>query len=277
MPDTFAADGTRLHFSVSGRRDGTPVLMIQGLGADSRAWLRQRSAFAARHRVIVFDNRGVGRSDVPPGPYDLEVMAADAIAVLDATGYERAHVLGVSMGGALAQIVAVRHPERVRSLVLACTACRQLPWRRELLEEWAHVARTRGMGAFSPFALRWVVGPRSLRRFSSVVDALGPLAGGRSADGFVAQVDAILAMPDDIRFELRSITAPTLVVAGTQDILTPLGDSEEIASLIPGAQLSVVSGGAHIFMFEQAALFNRTALDFFARSDIESTTHPLAS
>jgi len=279
VPIVEAADGTRLHYSVSGRRDGEPVLMIQGLGADSRGWIRQRLAFAARHRVIVFDNRGVGRSDRPPGPYDLEVMATDALTVLDAAGYADAHIMGASMGGVISQIIAVRHPERVRSLILACTACRQLPWRRELLAEWADVADRDGMGGFTTFAVRWVIGPRSLRRFLPALGLIGTLAKNLTADSFLAQVQAILATDDDVRFELRGIRVPTLVLVGSQDILTPLGDSEEIADLIPGAELAVIGGGAHGFMFEHASAFNRTALDFLRRVVDErlAAAEPLAS
>jgi len=279
VPIVEAADGTRLHYSVSGRRDGEPVLMIQGLGADSRGWIRQRLAFAARHRVIVFDNRGVGRSDRPPGPYDLEVMATDALTVLDAAGYADAHIMGASMGGVISQIIAVRHPERVRSLILACTACRQLPWRRELLVEWAEVAERDGMGGFTTFAVRWVIGPRSLRRFLPALGLIGTLAKNLTADSFLAQVQAILATDDDVRFELRGIRVPTLVLVGSQDILTPLGDSEEIADLIPGAELAVIGGGAHGFMFEHASAFNRTALDFLRRVVDErlAAAEPLAS
>lgn len=279
MPFAEAADGTRLHYSVSGRHDGEPVLMIQGLGADSRGWLRQRLAFAARHRVIVFDNRGVGRSDRPPGPYDLEVMAADALAVLDAAGFADAHIMGASMGGVISQIIAVRHPERVRSLILACTACRQLPWRRELLAEWAEVAEREGMGGFTTYAVRWVIGPRSLRRFWPALGLVGTLAQNLTADSFLAQVQAILATDDDVRFELRGVRAPTLVLVGSQDILTPLGDSEEIADLIPGAELAVIGGGAHGFMFEHASAFNRTVLDFLRRviDERHTRTEPLAS
>jgi 3-oxoadipate enol-lactonase len=279
VPFAEAADGTRLHYSVSGRRDGEPVLMIQGLGADSRGWLRQRLAFAARHRVIVFDNRGVGRSDRPPGPYDLEVMAADALAVLDAAGVADAHVMGASMGGVISQIIAVRHPERVRSLILACTACRQLPWRRELLAEWAEVAERDGMGGFTTYAVRWVIGPRSLRRFWPALGLVGTLAQNLTPDSFLAQVQAILATDDDVRFELRAVRAPTLVLVGSQDILTPLGDSEEIADLIPGAELAVIGGGAHGFMFEHAAAFNRTVLDFLRRviDERQLGQEPLAS
>src|SRR5206468_622370 len=106
---------------------------------------------------------------------DLEVMATDVLAVLDAVGIESAHVMGASMGGIIAQVLAVRHPARVRSLVLACTACRHLPWRRELLAEWADVAEHQGMRAFVQQNLRWLVGPRSLRRIWPIVTLAGPM------------------------------------------------------------------------------------------------------
>ena len=173
MAYTRASDGTRLHYEVVGRRDGEPVLMIQGLGADKHGWTLQRMALAPKYRTIALDNRGAGRSDKPFGTYSLEQMADDAIAVLDAAGYDSAHVMGASMGGAISQILAVKHPERVRSLVLACTACRNHPWRRELLAEWATVAAERGMGHLGKHAARWVIGPRSLRRLAPTLSASG--------------------------------------------------------------------------------------------------------
>lgn len=272
MPFATAADGTRLHHEVIGRPDGEPVLMIQGLGADSRGWMRQRRAFAARHRVVLFDNRGVGRSDKPEGRYDLEVMAADALAVLDEAGIESAHVVGASMGGVLAQLLGVRHAHRVRSLTLACTAARHHPWRRELLAEWARVAQEEGMGAFAPQAVRWLVGPRSLRRFWPAFNTLGAVALNVDADPFVSQVEAILSLDDAVRDELTSVSVPTLVIVGSQDILTPVGDSEEIAELVPTAELAVVTGAAHGFMFEHASAFNRTVLDFLDRASVRLPT-----
>jgi pimeloyl-ACP methyl ester carboxylesterase len=266
MAIALAADGTRLHYEVSGPRDGEPLLLVQGLGADARGWIRQRRALSGRYRCIVFDNRGAGRSDHPEGPYDLEVMALDALSVLDAVGVERAHVLGASMGGVIAQIVGVRHPERTRSLVLACTAARHHQWRRELLAEWADVASRKGMGALAQQAVRWLIGPRSLRRFWPAVGLIGPLAMTGSAEPFVAQVQAILAMDDSLRPELCSVAVPTLALVGSQDILTPMGDSEEIAELVPGAELAVIRGAAHGFMLEHGAAFNRTVLGFLDRT-----------
>lgn len=260
------SDGVRLRYDAYGPRTGPPLLMVQGLGADSRGWILQRRAFARRYRVITFDNRGVGRSDKPFGPYDLERMALDAAEVLDAAGIDvPAHVMGASMGGVIAQILAVRHPQRVRSLVLACTACRHQPWRRELLTEWAELARDRGMRDFAAENLRWLVGPRSLRRFWPAFNALSPVFISAPQHAFIAQVRAILAMDDALRFELPTIAAPTLVLVGSQDILTPQADSEEIAELIPGAELAIVRGGAHGFMIEAAGTFNTVAGEFLER------------
>ena len=133
MPYALATDGIRLHYEVLGRSSATPVLMIQGLGADKHGWDMQRLPLALHYRVIALDNRGAGRSDKPFGTYSLEQMALDAIAVLDHAGVEKAHIVGASMGGAITQIIGLRYPERVMSLTLACTACRNHPWRRELL------------------------------------------------------------------------------------------------------------------------------------------------
>lgn len=262
-----ASDGVRLHYAESGRRSGPPVLMIQGLGADKHLWNLQRLALAPWYRTIAFDNRGAGRSDKPYGDYSLDQMADDAVAVLDHAGVESAHVIGASMGGAITQILALRHPERIRSLTLACTACGHHPWRKELLAEWADTAKSGGIGAMTAEAARWVIGPRSFRRLAPAVGWLGPLALSRPAHAFAGQVAGILSIDDEIADRLGEITAPTLVMVGNQDILTPRGDSEEIASRIPTAELVVISGAAHGFMIEHGTTFNRVMLDFLGRAE----------
>lgn len=262
MPTVEVADGTRISYALAGRRDGEPLLMVHGLGADTRGWIMQKRALGNRFRLVMVDNRGVGRSGRPEGPYDLEVMANDAIAALDHSGYGSAHVIGASMGGIISQVIGVRHPERVRSLTLACTACRHFSWRKELLGQWADQAQAFGMREFVRRNLKWMVGPRSLQRTWPAMAVLGPLAFNVPVASFVAQIQAILAIEDTLRAELADVTAPTLVLCGSQDVLTTQGDSEEIASLIPGAELAVVRGGAHLFMVEQAGAFNRTVGDF---------------
>ena len=265
MPYARASDGTRIHYEMFGRREAPAVLMIQGLGADKHGWDMQRFALAFRYRVIAFDNRGAGRSDKPFGAYSIEQMADDAVAVLDHVGVAAAHVVGASMGGAISQLMALRHPARVLSLTLACTACRNQPWRRELLEQWIDAAEERGMGAMTRDAARWVMAPRSFRRLVPVFGWLGPLGMGRPAHSFVAQVHAILAADTELADELHTIRVPTLVIVGNQDILTPRGDSEELADRIPGAELVVISGAAHGFMVEHASTFNKILMEFLRR------------
>jgi 3-oxoadipate enol-lactonase len=265
MTYTRASDGIRLHYEAFGRRNGPPVLMVQGLGADKHGWDMQRLALASRYRTIALDNRGAGRSDKPFGVYSLEQMADDAMTVLDHAGVESAHVIGASMGGAISQIIALKYPDRVRSLTLACTACRNHPWRRELLSSWASTASERGMGAMANEAARWVIGPRSFRRAWPMLGWLGPMAFGRPTHAFVAQVRAILATDESVAADLSTLNVPTLVLVGNQDILTPRGDSEELAERIPFAELAVISGAAHGLMIEHASTFNRLLLDFLDR------------
>lgn len=261
------ADGVRIHYQVTGRPSGPPVLLVQGLGADKHGWDLQRLALAPSHRTVAHDNRGAGRSDKPHGPYTIAQMAEDAVAVLDHAGIDAAHVVGASMGGAISQVLAIEHPERVRSLTLACTACRNHQWRRELIGEWAEVAREHGMGAMTNTAARWMIGPRSFRRFVPMLGLLGPLAFTRPPHAFVAQCEAILGVDDSDAALLETIDVPTLVLVGNQDILTPRGDSEELADRIPTAELVVISGAAHGFMVEHATTFNRVLLEFLGRAE----------
>jgi 3-oxoadipate enol-lactonase len=262
LGETTAADGTRLAYDVWGKRDGEPVLLIQGLGSDSRGWALQRMALGRRYRCIAVDNRGVGRSGRPPGPYPLATMADDACRVLDAEGVERAHVIGASMGGAIAQIIAIRHPERVRSLVLACTSCQHHPWRCELFEEWIEGVERSGIGALRNDALKWLIGPRFRARFGPWVNLLARIVLHGDAAGFIAQARGIIESNDDLRFELTGVTVPTLVVTGSQDMLTPIGDAEEIAELIPGAQLIELRGAGHGIMVEAPNAFNAVVREF---------------
>jgi len=269
MPFVHVADGTRIHYEVTGRPGAMPILMIQGLGASKNAWNLQRIAMATRFRSISLDNRGAGRSDKPTQPFTLEQMADDAIAVLDAAGVETAHVVGASMGGVISQIIAVKYPHRVRSLTLVCTACRNHPWRQELLQTWAHTAEKKGMIEVGKEAAQWVMSPRSFRRLVPAFTWMGPLAALRPRHSFVSQIQAILDAREDLVDELSSITAPTMVIVGNQDILTPRGDSEEIAERIPNAELVVISGAAHGLMMEHSTTFNKILIECLQRTEAE--------
>jgi 3-oxoadipate enol-lactonase len=264
VPEVVAGDGVEIHYEAFGRRDGDPLLLIQGLGTYSRGWTFQRLSLARRYRCLAIDNRGVGGSDRPPGPYSLFQMADDAVAVLDAEGVDRAHVMGASMGGIISQIIGVTYPERVRSLLLTCTACRHHEWRRELLAGWADAVQERGMGALGENALEWLIGPRLRRRFGMWLNLLARIVLQQPPEPFVAQVHAILDMSDELRFELCDIRVPTLVLTGSQDALTPVGDAEELAEIIPGARLEILPGAAHGLMVEAPNAFNDIVGRFLA-------------
>jgi 3-oxoadipate enol-lactonase len=194
-------------------------------------------------------------------------MAKDAVAVMDAAGVERAHVVGASMGGVIAQILGVLHPDRVRSLTLACTACQHHEWRRELLAEWSNVVNERGMSGLMDDGMRWLIGPRLQRRFGVFVNVLARVLVQTKPHAFIAQIDAILDASDELRFELPRVKAPTLVITGSQDTLTPLGDAEELAELITTSRLYVLRGAAHGLMAEAPNAFNDVVLRFLDEID----------
>ena len=274
MPFAVSTDGARIHYEVTGITKRAPVLLVQGLGAEKNSWNLQRAALALRHRTIAFDNRGAGRSDKPDGIYNLEQMADDAIAVLDAAGIESAHVVGLSMGGAISQIITLKYPHRVRSLTLVATACRNHEWREELLSSWAQLAQSDGMGAVGREAARWMIGPRSFRRLLPALGWMGAQQLFNPADAFVSQINAILSTEDEhLTADLSSIVCPAMVVVGNQDVLTPRGDAEEIASRISTAELVIISGGAHGLHIERASTFNRVLLEFLNRAEKVFSPH----
>jgi pimeloyl-ACP methyl ester carboxylesterase len=218
--------------------------------------------FGRRFRCIALDNRGSGRSGKPDGPYSLEQMAADAIAVLDAEDVGRAHVVGHSMGSYIAQMMAVHHPDRIRSLTLAGTACRHQPWRLELLARWQETARAQGVHAWARRAFPWLLGPRTAWTFGLFINLLWPMILRQPAHAFDSQIEALLGAPDCERARLTDIGVPTLVVCGSKDTLTTPADAAEVAGLIPDARLVTLKGAGHGLMLEAAPDFNAEVLDF---------------
>ena len=267
-------DGIELFWDEQG--SGDPLLLIMGLAADSTAWLFQVPEFAGRYRTIVFDNRGVGRSSKPSGSYTIHRMADDAAALLDAIGVRRAHVVGVSMGGMIAQELALRHPERVRGLVLACT----YPEPDEEAEQQRQFSLARFGGrvtatgetqidvsAIDPFAFFQHLLPRVFNQ--SFIDRElprllqifgGALQYGFSLEAILGQVEAVMGHKATDRLHL--ITAPTLVITGDADLLVSPANSDVLAANIPGAKLVKIPGGSHGFNFETPDVFNRQVLDF---------------
>ena len=270
MASARAADGTAIYYETWGR--GEPLVLISGLATDLRIWACQRLVFGRRFRCIAIDNRGSGRSDKPEGPYSLEQMAADVVAVLDAEGVGRAHVVGHSMGSYIAQMMAVQHPDRIRSLTLAGTACRHQPWRLELLDRWQETARSQGVHAWARRAFPWLLGPRTAWTFGLFINLLWPMILRQPAHAFDSQIEALLGAPDGERGQLSSVAVPTLVVCGSRDTLTTPADAAEVAALIPGSRLVTLKGAGHGLMLEAAPDFNAAVLGFLGSLERQPAT-----
>ncbi len=258
------SQGAKIYWDEEGA--GAPLLMIMGLGAASVLWWRTRPALARRYRTVAFDNRGVGRSEVPAGPYSMAVMASDAAAVLDAAGVERAHIFGLSMGGMIAQEFALQYPQRVVSLILGCTAAggphavRAEAEVTRVLTARATMTPEEAENAFIPI-LYDVATPRE--RIDE--DLEKRRAWFATPQGYSAQLQAIFAWQSYDR--LPQITAPTLVIHGANDRLVPPGNGELIASRIPGARLVLIPGANHLFTTDQPELAHRAVIEFLAALD----------
>jgi len=248
-----AEDGARLHVIDQGK--GDPVLWLQGLNAPAAAWAVQLAHFGQTHRSLAPDSRGVGRSDAPEGPYTTRQMAGDAVSVLDAAGVERAHVVGLSLGGAVAQELALLHPERVRSLALLSTFAAQSPRGRALLEAWRalYPLAFKDPSLRKPWELQaysWLFTDRFWRSEANVRAALrfASTQPQQTPQGFLGQVDA--ALSHDTRERLPRLAVPALVIHGELDQLSAKANGEELARLIPGAELRMLPEVGHAVNLE---------------------------
>ncbi|HYM23655.1 MAG TPA: alpha/beta fold hydrolase [Vicinamibacterales bacterium] len=241
---------------------GDPILLVMGLGASLEAWDRIAPVLATRYRTILFDNRGVGRSDVPPGPYSLEQMADDAAAVMDAAGAPAAHVFGVSMGGMIAQELTLRHPARVRRLILGCTSCggreavRAEPEVIAALNARSTLPREQAMWSMAPY-----IYDESTPRARIEEDFKGRLSANGSNEGYAAQYDAIRAWKGT-HARLASVESPTLVIHGETDRLVPPDNGRVVARAIPGSRLVMLPRASHIFLTDQHEAASAAILSF---------------
>jgi 3-oxoadipate enol-lactonase len=261
MPYT-ETPGFRMYYESQG--EGDPLLLINGLGSDSTEWFFQFPAFARRFLVVAFDNRGAGKSGTPPGPYSTAQMADDAAALLTHLGADRAHVLGVSLGGMVAQEVALRHPDRVRKLVLACTAPGGEGSVRPAPEVLKMFIRSPG-GDPEEEVRRVLPFLYSERYLSDCPEEIEEFVRRRLAEpvrveGHAAQLAA--AMSHSAWERLATIEAPTLVIAGDGDRVVPTENSRRIAERIPDAKLVILPGAPHRLFAENAEEFNRAVISF---------------
>jgi len=257
-------DGARLWWTSEGQ--GEPVVLVMGLAYPADMWFRVSPVLAERYRVIRLDNRGAGRTgDVPGMPYTVETMAADVLAVLDEAGESTAHVVGVSMGGLVAQELAMSAPERVRSLVLACThpGAAHAVWDPEALALLSNRGEvTPQQAAELSIPVNYAPGtPRA--RIEQDWSVRLPLA--CTPAGYLAQLQGTSLWSGLER--LPSVAVPTLVVHGDLDRLVPPANGRRIAELVPGATLAVIPGANHLFFTDQPERTNELLLDWLRRQE----------
>jgi 3-oxoadipate enol-lactonase len=251
-----------MHYEVDG--EGPPLVLLMGLGCPGALWWLQVEAFAEQYQVIAPDNRGVGRTEKPAVEYSTELMADDMANLLNALGIPRAHVLGMSMGGAIAQQMALRHPGMVDRLILACTFSEASPYGGEIMALWRLMAERAGMEALGRLLLVQSVTPRF---YAERPDRLAKLREIFAA--FPQPVEAYLRQNwacarHRTTDQLCRIGAPTLVLAPERDILTPLGAMKLIHQHMPGSTLVVIPRSGHGFMWEVPEQFNAAVLEYLA-------------
>ena len=256
-------NGISLYYEVHGQ--GHPLMLISGLGGDHTFWQASLPVLAAHFQVIVYDTRGIGQTDAPEGPYSMAVLAEDLVALLDALHLPKAHLLGFSMGGQIAQAFALAYPDRVEKLILAATFARMNAQARLFLDAVLSVYEG-GCSAKQMYELilPWLLSSAFLSHPANadylVFDDADPYPQSRQA--WRAQYDAqrqycsLSALP--------GLQLPTLVLAGAQDRLVPIEDGQLLASRIPNAQLVILPDSGHLINYEQADLFHQCILQFLA-------------
>jgi pimeloyl-ACP methyl ester carboxylesterase len=256
-------NGCNLYFETHGQ--GDPLFLIMGLRRNAEWWYRQIPELSQHFQVIAFDNRGAGRSDKPVMEYSIHLFADDTAGLMEALGIERAHILGISMGGYIAQELALNHPAKVENLVLGCTSC---GGEKAVLMSPERMQKFTANAGLQPeeilrknmdiyFSDEFVANNREkIEEFVSIT-----LRHCQPLDAFMRQFDA--CQRHDTADRLSRISIPTLIMTGDDDPLVPPENSQILKELIPEAELSVFPGGRHCFFIEKAEQFNEKAIEFF--------------
>ena len=263
MP-TASVNDIDINYELEG--DGpASIVLINGLADDLQSWgFQMDDLLGAGYRVLRFDNRGVGRSSAPDGPYTSRMMADDAKALVDHLGLTGFHLMGVSMGGMIAQEYALAYGADLRSATFACTYAAPGPFCSRMFSMWQDMAGVNGPSFIMRDVTLWAFTvPFFTDHPDMAAEFEAEMAGlAMSTDAYLAQLAVIQAHETTDR--IGALTVPTLVLAGEEDILIPTRLSHELHDLVPGSEWATTRGG-HACMWEFPAPFNHTFLDFLSR------------
>jgi len=259
MPTVAVGDG-EIHYEEAGQ--GHPLILVSGLNGVGRYWQPQLAAFSAQFRVITYDQRGTGASDQRQRHFSVDGMAADLAGLMDALGIERAHLVGLSTGGAIGQTLAIDQPQRIARLVMSSTWTHCDPWFRRLFEARRAMYEQCGPTLHAMFHPLFLLPPDYVNEHDAEIDAERQRAASSAPPVAVSvgRIDALLAF--DRRAGLGRITAPTLILAADNDYVTPSYHAEALGRAIPGAKVVILKGGGHSISKTRTAEFNRLVLDF---------------
>jgi 3-oxoadipate enol-lactonase len=236
-----------LAFDVDGPEGAPTVVLSNSLGSTPAMWDPQLPALLERLRVVRYDHRGHGASPVPAGPYELDDLGADVLALLDRLGLERVHWCGLSLGGMVGMWMAIHAPERIDRLVLCCTSAKLGP--PEMWADRAATVREHGVDAVADAGIERWLSPAFLEREPEIAARIRAMLASTPAEGYAACCGVIERMDQTVR--LGEIRAPTLVIAADDDPATPPEHGELIAAAVPGARLEIVPNARHLATIEQ--------------------------
>jgi pimeloyl-ACP methyl ester carboxylesterase len=271
--------GLRLHWELSGRPDGSAIFLIRGLSRSSRYWYQLRPLLEPHFRVLVMDNRGVGRSDPCRPGFSTADMADDCASVLDQSGVHRAHVFGLSLGGMVSQQLALRHPGRVASLVLGATTMggrRSERPPRAAIGSFVLAIRA-SVAEQIRITTPWVLDAAFLARRPEVVDEWIAIAESEPRRRLSLLGQLLAAAFHDTSEHIHRIRARTLVITGDRDRLVPMSNSLRLAERIPGARLHIVPGAGHDFPTEQPEEVARVLTEFVGEVERERQGAPASA
>ena len=252
-------NGIRMNYRADGRENATPVVLHHPIATNLTIWDELTAALTPRYRVVRFDARGHGQSEASAGPYKFETLAADVVALMDHLKIDRAHYIGLSIGGMIGQYLGLDHAKRFHSLQLVATTSRVPAEAKQMWQDRIVAAREKGMAAQAPATLqRWLT--ESSRNKPEVVARFTKMIETTPVEGFAGWCQAIPTL--DVTERIKAITLPTQVISGAEDGGTPPAAGETIHRQIAGSNLVVIPGVAHMLCAEDPATFHRHVLQF---------------
>jgi 3-oxoadipate enol-lactonase len=259
----ITVNGISVHYTLEGPASGPVITMSNSLASNLSMWEPQMPVLTSRYRVLRYDTRGHGGTEATAGPYSLDELSEDVRALLQALGITRTHFIGLSMGGMIGQIIAIKCPQMLQSLVLCDTMSRVPTEAKPMWDDRIHTAETGGMEPLvEPTLARWFTEPFR-QKGSPVLDQVRTMIRSTPPRGYTGCCHAIAAL--NLTDHLKAITLPTLIIVGEDDPATPVAASHVIHEQIRGSELVILKSAAHLSNLEQPEAFNQALTAFLPK------------